>query len=53
MSTFTTLRHGGLDEVAYLVDTRLLDEGEVRAVLLNLIDRVKRLQKHAETTHAD
>ncbi len=45
MSTFATLMHGEIDEVANLIDANKLSDAEVRAVLVNLCNRVKELEK--------
>jgi len=47
-SRFNTLLHGDLDEVEVVVDNYRLDDGEVRAVLANLIRRVRRLERARE-----
>lgn len=51
-SRFNTLVFGELAEVYDLVDAGRLDESEVRAVLLNLIRRVQKLEEKAERTPA-
>ena len=38
------LRHGELDEIGSLIDDNNLDEIQIRAVLLNLIERIRRLE---------
>ncbi len=45
MSTFATLMYGEIDEVANLIDANKLSDAEVRAVLVNLCNRVKQLEK--------
>lgn len=44
-SKHNLLRYGDEDEVAALVDEYQLDEGEVRAVLLNLLQAIGRQEK--------
>jgi hypothetical protein len=41
MSRFNEIRYGPLDVLASHVDYRPLDEGEVRAALLNLIEKIR------------
>ena len=45
MSQFNVLMYGELSEVNYIVESRDLDNGEIRAVLMNLITHVENLEK--------
>lgn len=47
MSKFSTLVYGELDDVEAIVDAAPLNEAEVRAVLLNLIRRVREVERVA------
>lgn len=46
------LRFGEPDDVATMVDECVLNEGEVRAVILNLLERVERLTNTADKAQA-
>lgn len=46
MSSFhNTLRYGELAKVGDMVDAHQLNEDEMRAVILNLLDRLARVEK--------
>lgn len=42
---FNVLLYGELDNVRSIVESRELDNGELRAVLMNLIDRIQRAEQ--------
>lgn len=48
MSKHNDLRHGTAEDASSLVDAEALNDDEVRAVLLNLLDKVRSLEKRVD-----